>query len=402
MEETSGVLEERPLHLKEHCNLDLLSQEQSLFFSKLPAELRDDVYRFALSDYEDIEEAYSDDTCYKRPGYLAKRRTDTALLRACQRIYLEAWHIPWIVKEHTVYLTSHDRKPEGSQPEDLTTKLSMVYQAHGESATEMGHLRIFAQLYNLEPGTKLQSLLDIPHLNIKCITITIRHTDFWFWERDAPIYIRSDFVKRCRLPDSVTELRMELESLERRQPQIEEIAQKMRSSWAFRRHDGKLLIVNQGSQDEVMRWEGSSTWNDNRWLRDETKPDTLEYYVQIVRFKVSSNPAAEDYTSPTLHAKGFRMHFTPPATVSVWRQLQPRGIGRGHTAQEVRDLLNRYRHSCPCNRNTNDRRCCGTGLGAGWLDQTSSSPRCANCQVSCESPPLPGTGLPEETFGLFQ
>ena len=368
-------------HAPKSYTSDFNSQVQSPLFSTVPGEIRNLIYHFVLSEYEDSNELYNDDTCYKRPGYFAPRRTDTVLLRTCQRIYCEAWFIPWSSRQHTIYFTANDRKPERQTTRaELATTLETIHSLYGEEATEMSHVRVIPQLYMLEDGRNLSELFATRHFNPKCFTITIRHTDWWNWESDQPLRIDSRFVNRCMFPNSVTELRMELESIERRRPQIQDMARQMREKWSFRRRDGALLKANEGGKDEIMRWEGSSTWNGQRWLRDETKPETLEYYMQTVCFRVLPDPINESSFTPApkLDARGFSRIFHP-GSVSV-QQLEARGIGSGLTATEVSQLLRLYSRRCQCV--LTGRSDCGNGQGAGWVASNTTSIYCQNCQAS--------------------
>ena len=367
-------------HAPKSYTLDFNSQSQSPLFSIVPGEIRNLIYQFVLSEYEDPNELYNDNTCYKRPGYFARRRIDTVLLRTCQRIYCEAWFVPWSSRQHTIYFTANDRKPERQTTrEELAMTLETIHNLYGEEATEMNHVRVIPQLYRLEDGSNLSQLLAIRHFNPKCFTITIRHTDWWNWESDQPLRIDSRFVNRCMFPNSVTELHMELESIERRRPQIQDMARQMREKWSFRRRDGTLLKANEGGKDEIMKWEGSSTWSGQRWLRDETKAETLEYYMQTVCFQVSPDPPNEtSFTpAPKLDVRGFS-RISNSGSVYV-HQLEARGIGSGLTATEVSQLLRLYNRRCQCV--LAGRSDCGNGQGAGWAASNTTSTYCQNCQV---------------------
>ena len=371
------------------------SQAQSPLFSVLPGEVRNLIYEFALSDYEDPNDVYSNDTCFKRPGYFARRRTDTDLLRACQRVYQEAWFIPWTSRQHTIYFTASGRKPHQSTTQiEMEIALKKIFELHGEQATEISNIRVIPQLYQLESGDRLSKLFAIHHFNPKYFTITIRHTDWWYWENDRPLHIDSKFVNRCKFPDSVTEIRLELESVERRRPQIQDIARQMREKWMFRTVNGKLLTASEGIPDEIMKWKGSSIWGGSRWVRDETDIETLEYYVQTVRFRVSSNTSNESRleSAPTLDACGFEP-LSMRGSVGL-KQLESRGIDSGFEASEIYRFLDKYRYRCQCVQSDNlqlaglpqPNFCCGSGLGAGWIDSDVVSPNgsswhCQNCQV---------------------
>ena len=85
---------------------------------------------------------------------------------------------------------------------------------------------------------------------------------------------------------------MELETLERKKSQVEEIAKGMVEGWRFARVDGVLLSANakENSSLEPIEWTGSSTWLRQRWIRDENRPDQLDYIVKTVVWR--PDPAA--------------------------------------------------------------------------------------------------------------
>jgi len=154
----------------EHYN----DQEQSPLFSKLPGEIRDRIFTYALADYEDTSKSYDNNTCFKRPNYLAPRRTDTVLLCTCQRVYKEAWFRPFTTAEHTFWLAWNGRRPaKVLTRESLRSTLSLIHSLHGD--IEMDHVRVFSQMCYL---SGFDSLLSLDHLNPRRVTLTIRHTDW--------------------------------------------------------------------------------------------------------------------------------------------------------------------------------------------------------------------------------
>ena len=295
-----------------------LPQTESVLFNKFPGEIRDLIFYYALCDYEDKSDLYDENTCYRRPGYFAPRRTDTALLRTCQQVYREAWFLPWAAREHTLFLTSPDRCPVRiTTTKQIRSVLNLINAIHGK--TEINHVRIFPQLYRLEPGGDLQRINDWQNFHPRYFTITLRHTDWWYWESDTPLWINSRFVNECRFPDSVRELRFELESLERRKDQINSIANQMIGTWQFQRKDGVRLSAKDSSI-AIMRWSGSSTWAGQRWVRDETRPETLDYYVTTITFKPVRNASVngKEPKATECHAPNLEVHgFTPLALSHV-------------------------------------------------------------------------------------
>jgi hypothetical protein len=76
---------------------------------------------------------------------------------------------------------------------------------------------------------------------------------------------------------------VQVESLERKSDQVDYIVSQMIEKWRFSRRDDTTLQANPNSAS-VSRWSGSSTWEGDRWIRDETRPETLDYYVATVPF----------------------------------------------------------------------------------------------------------------------
>lgn len=156
--------------------------------------------------------------------------------------------------------------------------------AKTESKTEISHVRVFAQLYALEPRARLQEILNMRFFYPRVITITIRHTDWWFWESDNNLHFDARWVGVCKFPNSLAELRVAFESLERKKDQIDDVAAQAMESWSFCRFDGTLMSASD-CVPEIMRWSGAATWGGRRWLRDETGPNKLDYYVSTITWR---------------------------------------------------------------------------------------------------------------------
>ncbi|KAK6001199.1 hypothetical protein QM012_003282 [Aureobasidium pullulans] len=299
-------------------------QLQSALFSVLPGEIRNHIWKYALADYQDETQLYDDATCYKRPDYLAPRKTNTVLLRTCKRIYQEAWFLPWTNAEQIFYLTSADRRPpRTTTPRDMQRTLLEISRT--QTMPTIQHVRVFPQLYALENGQRLQEILNLRFFYPKVITITIRHTDWWWWESDHNLHLDATWVGFCRFPNSLTELRVAFESLERKKDQIDDVVRQAMEGWVFRRKDDTELSAK-NCEPEIMRWSGSATWNHHRWIRDETGPNKLDYYVSTVTWKpiVSTNTeeapgihVVGSRQSPNLDAIGFTQLNDPTPSVPI-------------------------------------------------------------------------------------
>lgn len=60
----------------------------------------------------------------------------------------------------------------------------------------------------------------------------------------------------------------------------------MAKEWFIKRSDGVVLYADASWKSrKVDRWSGSSIWHGRRWIRDETEPNRLDYYILTVTFR---------------------------------------------------------------------------------------------------------------------
>lgn len=269
-------------------------QEKSPLFSLLPPEIRSKIFTLTLSDYEDTDSPYQTDTCYSRPSYFAPRKTSTELLRTCRAIYRETWFLPFILREQTHWLSAQDRAPPNYSVWYTIAKLKdllpEIARQLNQDKVEIESLHVFAQMYRIEQGG-LAQLVHTSDIHPRRMTLTIRHTDWWFWEDDEPLRFEADWILRVQtgLSPSLKEFRLELESLERKKDQIDAVGQHIAENWFFKKLDDNVLYADvSGKCHEVSRWTGTSTWNNKRWTRDETSDGKLDYYVLTITFMSES------------------------------------------------------------------------------------------------------------------
>ncbi|CAH0000057.1 unnamed protein product [Clonostachys byssicola] len=264
-------------------------QMTSLLLQKLPPEIRYEIFSYALTDYPDPDpdRAYGTSTLYTRPSYLAPRKSDTALLQTCRAIYLECWFLPFLLREQVHWVVGNQhRAPPGYRFHEQLAKLAFslhTIRAQQQRDFEIERLHVFAQMFMIEGG-HLHKLLTTPELRPRVVTLTIRHADWWFWENDEPLRFEGEWIKVVSgsVPSSVGEIRIELESLERKKSQVDEIARQMKDKWSFRRTDGEVLFA---AESAVSRWRGTSRWGQQRWIRDETSEGVIDYYIVTVVFR---------------------------------------------------------------------------------------------------------------------
>ncbi|KAM0351026.1 hypothetical protein ACHAPU_002806 [Fusarium lateritium] len=260
-------------------------------FRVLPAEVRDEIFSYALTDHPDPTPShqFKEATCYTRPSYLAAQLTDTRLLRTCRAIYRETWFKPYILREHTQWASSLDRSPPRTgmyNGKRLVKTLKRIAKQLDQKKVEVDRLRVFAQMYKLEEGD-LAGILRKAQFAPRTLTLTIRHTDWWFWEDDEPLSFKGGWIADVSkaMTSSTNQFCIELESLERKKDQVDKIADQMIKNWFFERSDGVVLYADaSGKSVKTSRWRGSSIWNGQRWIRDETEPEKLDYYIVSVIF----------------------------------------------------------------------------------------------------------------------
>lgn len=225
--------------------------------------------------------------------------------------------------------------------EKFQPTLNLLKATHGE--TEISHVRVFAQLCSLENGAELSKILSMKNFFPKKVTVTIRHHDWWSWEEDSRLGIASQWVRDCRFPNTVQEVCVELESLQRKKDQVDWIAEEMVKGWYFARCDGMILSAK--PQDiKVNLWSGSSTWEGHRWLRDETKPGVNEYYVKTVTWK-PNHEMSERPVPRHLHVpNSFRVVRHRYPSMSIQR-IQSAGVPEGTSADETERLVRRGERS---------------------------------------------------------
>ena len=279
-----------PLH-SQILSVAPTKQEDSPLFAVLPPEIREQIFSYALSDYPDPnpQNHYEEETYYSRPSYFAPRRTDTALLQTCRAVYAETWFLPFMLREQVHWLSSNARAPPDYRgASGLRQDLKRIEAQLGEGHVEIAHLRAFAQMFMLEEN-KLRKLMKVRGLHPRVVTLTIRHTDWWYWEDDEPLRFEAHFLRSMvqMLPASVREFHIELETTARRREQVEYIAERMCERWFFERRDGPVLWADaSGASCEVSEWRGPSTWGGKRWTRDETEEGVIDYHIISVPFRL--------------------------------------------------------------------------------------------------------------------
>ncbi|KAJ7512539.1 hypothetical protein B0H11DRAFT_1951633 [Mycena galericulata] len=229
------------------------NQLQSPLFSTLYPELRNIVFRYALTEYDDPLCPYSKHAYYYRPGFQFAGKIDTNLLLTCRVVYLETHLLPVSLNEHVFW------QHRGPTSDDHFVSNHDGYFARmtPQQRAAVRRVRFFTQLYWLEGRGKQTwpTGLCIPKL-----AITIRHTDWWFWESGEDLHIQEPNHQWGQWIGSIprlAELELEFESIEEKREQLEQRVQ-VALGWTFPLEDGAGSLVHDGAKPANSMWLGTS------------------------------------------------------------------------------------------------------------------------------------------------
>ncbi|KAI1503727.1 hypothetical protein F5X99DRAFT_88603 [Biscogniauxia marginata] len=222
------------------------AQLTSPLFSKLPGELRESVWSFALTPYEDLDNLYALDQRYARPGQTAPLRVAVGLLLTCRAIYIEAFLVPFQNIPIAIFDGDREDVPPPNPLQCTSTNWTQLRKLKPWQFAQISSVELTVQQVMLEGGaierasrlvggksrhagyearnftiagyasfaepkdlTSAQNLGDnenkaLPMDNILVgkkithLTIRMSRTDWWTWSTD-PRYEQQDPSKRLRL-----------------------------------------------------------------------------------------------------------------------------------------------------------------------------------------------------------
>ncbi|KAL8811342.1 MAG: hypothetical protein Q9223_000360 [Gallowayella weberi] len=252
----------RPNPVLSYHGLAVHPQLKSPLF-KIPPELRNYIFQLTLSAYEDPNRPYQPNAYYYRPGLTCALKIDTDLLLTCRRVYFEAHKISLSINEQ---LSWYYREPPGINNGHVPTddRLgSVVRRRHLKT------IHVFAQQVWLEGRgfasfTRLLDSTLMGYANPMTLIITLRHSDWWWWEYEAPLTLdpkkegQASVTEHSRPSDpfhskswgnqfrnvrGLKKLQMELETVEKKQRELDEIVERAKG-WEFLLGEGRLLLPN--------------------------------------------------------------------------------------------------------------------------------------------------------------
>ncbi|TGJ81104.1 hypothetical protein E0Z10_g7667 [Xylaria hypoxylon] len=128
-------------------------QQRCPLFAKLPAELRELIWDYTLTAYEDLDALYPLDRPYARPGQAAPLRIALDLLLTCRAVYLEAFLVPFQVNPMTVFDGHPDVVPPNNPLQCTPSNLRLCRKLRPWQFANISSVDMSVQQFMLEGGS---------------------------------------------------------------------------------------------------------------------------------------------------------------------------------------------------------------------------------------------------------
>ena len=236
-------------------------QDTSPLFSRIPAEIRNCIFKLALTAYDDYTKPYKNGEYYYRPGHRYAHKVDTNLLLTCRLVLAETKDIPATINEYTCWF---ERGPPWASTNGLTRLATEDGIGLLVRRSALKYVHLFTQQTWLEGSfthfTDLWKSASPTHL-----TITLRHSDWWWWEHEAPLALEPKHFGMPR-PNAISQpsdpfhrrswgaafrkisglktFVLELETVEKKKDELDAIVSRS-PGWRFALYDGQVLVLDE-------------------------------------------------------------------------------------------------------------------------------------------------------------
>lgn len=248
-------------------------QRQSPLWSKLPPEIRNQIFTLAVSQHLDLSRPYLKNSWYYRPGYTHAFRIYTDLMSTCRLAYWETNAIPLSTSTLPVW---EDRGP-------VDAPQWRFGQFTAKNTALMNHVHFFVRRPNGH------WCIQIPQFRPKRITVTIRHTSWYGWPNDKPLMILDNWRNglypiNIKFPSCLEQLVIEFETIQRKKHQLDDIIANKAMNWRFPLEDGTQLSPLM-TPPQYTQWTGAADFGGVKWRLAHGSQDTIDYYVVTMTWK---------------------------------------------------------------------------------------------------------------------
>ncbi|KAH6907920.1 hypothetical protein BKA70DRAFT_347807 [Coprinopsis sp. MPI-PUGE-AT-0042] len=163
-------------------------------------------------------------------------------------------------------------------------------------------IHIFPQMYALLRDAFIRTFIQAKGLRPRIVKITIRYTDWWYWEDNDPLHLSSLVPGRDAyyFPESVDTLIVELESAEHKKSELEAMVKGIlqeKGIWKWKRLDEGYLELDEGTGVSEWEWMGTTQFDDQP-VRPSHHPegDAMKYIVKVLTFRAKPTHVEWDGT----------------------------------------------------------------------------------------------------------
>jgi hypothetical protein len=161
-------------------------------------------------------------------------------------------------------------------------------------------------------------------LKPKMLTITIRYTDWYYWEYNRPLLINNTWMGSHQFPDSLDTIVMEFETRLGKKAELEYIVTNQALHWRFavkqNLEDEPMVFVQQGNPI-TSQWVGAAEIDSTKYLHhkqqgDEERgleEDEMMYYVVKIPYKKKVVEDTPETDTPHWKPRGAREQHRVPA-----------------------------------------------------------------------------------------
>lgn len=150
-------------------------------------------------------------------------------------------------------------------------------------------------MYWLEGRLNLSYLLREPKFRPEQLTITIRYSDWWYWESDTPLRMSEDWLRKFCGSPGLRKLRVEYETLVGKKDEMMKIIERNKT-WKLPVEDDEGHLSAEGTQLAEWKWNGTSKLGGKEWTH-HGPGDTVEYVVVTDTWRYVERPMSEEDAS---------------------------------------------------------------------------------------------------------
>jgi hypothetical protein len=138
-------------------------------------------------------------------------------------------------------------------------------------------------MYWLEDGIRMAGIFQQPNFRPTSLTITIRYSDWWYWESNSPLRMSERWLQTFKGPPGLKELRVEYETLSWKREELMRIVE--------RNKQFRLGVVRDEDAEEEeghlsaektnlveWKWKGPSKLDGKQWTH-HGHGEEVEYIV---------------------------------------------------------------------------------------------------------------------------